>query len=229
MSRSERIQFNNGLVDWSGPFGRRPHAFRWNRRPTVLRRLQLLLHREGTPRREDGGEYLYNTISDMSWCNLLPRLARRAWRTDPGKHPIALPRVERTPSTWQLNSISWQRDRPVSKAIGSPEMHETKHMPAAWFQDDWSNRVEADDQRGARYDLEVGAFAENLGLEIKPFLPPDRHADKNNIAPRLGFAYTVTDKTVVRGGFGKFYAQMFARDSFYTHALMQTIIPGDSL
>jgi hypothetical protein len=29
----------------------------------------------------------------------------------------------------------------------------------------------------------------------------------------------------VRGGFGKFYAQMFARDSFYTHALMQTIIP----
>ena len=76
-----------------------------------------------------------------------------------------------------------------------------------------------------RYDIEFGAFAENLGLEIRPFLPLNRRADKNNIAPRVGFAYTLSDKTVIRGGAGKFFAQMFARDSFYTHALMQTVIP----
>ena len=72
----------------------------------------------------------------------------------------------------------------------------------------------------------VGWFSyRQLGLDLMPFLAPNRKADKNNIAPRLGFAYTVSDKTVIRGGWGKFYAQMFARDSFYTHALMQTIIP----
>ena len=29
--------------------------------------------------------------------------------------------------------------------------------------------------------------------------------DKNNIQPRVGFAYQVNDKTVVRGGYGLYY------------------------
>jgi hypothetical protein len=32
--------------------------------------------------------------------------------------------------------------------------------------------------------------------------------DKNNFMPRLGFAYKINDKTVVRGGYGIFYAYM---------------------
>ncbi len=38
------------------------------------------------------------------------------------------------------------------------------------------------------------------GTNAKPF-----SADKNNFAPRFGFAYRANDKTVVRGGFGIFY------------------------
>ena len=34
---------------------------------------------------------------------------------------------------------------------------------------------------------------------------PDRPLDKNNIQPRLGFAYSVNDRTVMRGGWGLFY------------------------
>ena len=30
-------------------------------------------------------------------------------------------------------------------------------------------------------------------------------ADKNNIAPRLGFSYSPDEKTVIRGGFGLYY------------------------
>src|SRR5205823_6243333 len=88
------------------------------------------------------------------------------------------------PSTWLLNSIAGSVIVRYCKAIGSPEMHETKHMPAAWFQDDWTIGSKLTVNAGVRYDLEVGAFAENLGLEIKPFLPPNRHADQNSNAPR---------------------------------------------
>jgi hypothetical protein len=57
---------------------------------------------------------------------------------------------------------------------------------------------------GVRYDLEVIP----LNNRNNPFLPDGGYAvDKNNIAPRLGFAYNPggTGKGVVRGGYGLFY------------------------
>jgi hypothetical protein len=47
------------------------------------------------------------------------------------------------------------------------------------------------------------------------------HTDKNNIAPRFGFAYKLTsdNKTVVRGGFGIFY-------DTYTAALWRSMVGG---
>ena len=38
-----------------------------------------------------------------------------------------------------------------------------------------------------------------------PWLQPNRPLDKNNIQPRLGFAYSFNDRTVMRGGWGLFY------------------------
>jgi hypothetical protein len=35
--------------------------------------------------------------------------------------------------------------------------------------------------------------------------------DRNNFGPRLGFAYTLTPKTVVRGGYGVSYVQSTAQ------------------
>ena len=37
-----------------------------------------------------------------------------------------------------------------------------------------------------------------------------RRRDLNNFAPRVGFAYQITDKTVIRGGYGIFYLGTFA-------------------
>src|SRR5581483_8198820 len=34
---------------------------------------------------------------------------------------------------------------------------------------------------------------------------PPYPADKNNVAPRFGFAYRFNDKTVIRGGYGVFF------------------------
>ena len=86
---------------------------------------------------------------------------------------------------------------------------------AYYVEDSWKITKEVLLYGGLRWE----SF-DNKNSDGVSFVKKDRE-----LAPRLGFAYTVSDKTVIRGGWGKFYAQMFARDSFYTHALMQTIIP----
>ena len=51
-----------------------------------------------------------------------------------------------------------------------------------------------------RYDLIMNAFAQNV--TFLPFELPNRPQDANNIQPRLGFAYALTDRSVIRGGAG---------------------------
>jgi hypothetical protein len=50
--------------------------------------------------------------------------------------------------------------------------------------------------------------------------------DRNNFAPRLGFAYRMTDKTVLRGGYGFFYPTSAAqgmRDALATNPFNQSV------
>jgi len=56
---------------------------------------------------------------------------------------------------------------------------------------------------GLRYDLIWNSFAQNV--VFPPFEMPDRPQDANNLQPRVGFAWQVTDRTVVRGGSGLYY------------------------
>ena len=55
-----------------------------------------------------------------------------------------------------------------------------------------------------------GLQAENFGL-VEP--------DRSNFGPRFGFAYSVNDKTVVRGGYGIYYAPVIYNDFGNTGAL----------
>jgi hypothetical protein len=56
-----------------------------------------------------------------------------------------------------------------------------------------------------RWDLQTGANSEKV--ELRPWLPGDLPYDWNNVAPRLGFAFSLNDRTVLRGGYGQFYTQ----------------------
>ena len=46
-------------------------------------------------------------------------------------------------------------------------------------------------------------FAEDGSLEDRALVNPD----KNNFAPRVGAVYKLSDRTIVRGGYGVFYNQ----------------------
>ena len=55
--------------------------------------------------------------------------------------------------------------------------------------------------------------------------PGPRPNDLNNFAPRLGFAYSTTDRTVIRGGFGKYYAEVTGQPAVFTLRNVQQINP----
>jgi hypothetical protein len=102
-------------------------------------------------------------------------------------------------STWNLNALA-----PISRfyqlAVGDFHVNSPIKSFATWLQDDWS-RGKLTLSLGARYDYINGTYAEELPFDQ---WVPVRSVDKNNIQPRVGFAYGVDDRTVVRGGWGLF-------------------------
>ncbi|HEV2884853.1 MAG TPA: TonB-dependent receptor, partial [Pyrinomonadaceae bacterium] len=80
-----------------------------------------------------------------------------------------------------------------------------------YLQDDWKPTPKLNLNLGVRYDLETLARPPvrnpdpqliNAGLDTSTPV-----SDTNNLAPRLGFSYAFTDKTVMRGGYGIFYSR----------------------
>ena len=66
------------------------------------------------------------------------------------------------------------------------------------MQDDWDDHEQLTLNLGVRYDLTIDSFAQ-YG-EFEPFIVKGRPQDANNVQPRLGFAYQLNDRTVMRGG-----------------------------
>ena len=92
---------------------------------------------------------------------------------------------------------------------------------AGYVQDDWKVTPRLTINLGVRYDLDIGyldrnnqvnnrtrRFLQIIGHPYGDLLPDD---DKNNIAPRVGFAWDIAGnaRSVVRGGYGIYYDQTF--------------------
>ena len=124
--------------------------------------------------------------------------------------------------SWNLNALS-PIIRTYTLGIGQMKAYAPLKMGSAWFQDDWriGNRLTLN--LGLRYDIETGAFAEEIGLE--PFLRAGRENDRNNFAPRLGAAFSLTDTTVLRGGLGKYYSDPGSWLSYWTRLTTQALHP----
>ena len=102
-------------------------------------------------------------------------------------------------SSWQLNALA-----PITRfyqlAVGDFHVDSPIHSFATWMQDDWT-KGRLTMNLGVRYDYINGTWAEDRAFD--PWVPV-RTVDKNNVQPRLGFAYSMNDKTVLRGGWGLF-------------------------
>jgi carboxypeptidase family protein/TonB-dependent receptor-like protein len=114
--------------------------------------------------------------------------------------------------TWNLAAISpWVTTYDIG--VGDFNVHLYSKKVAAWAQDDWavSNRMTLN--LGLRYDVEIGAFANDVSMP--PFQQAGRPVDKLNFQPRLGFNYKVNDMTVVRGGAGLYYGDALGADQSF--------------
>jgi hypothetical protein len=105
-------------------------------------------------------------------------------------------------------------------AVGNPERWVTVNAFNLYFQDGWQATKKLNLTFGIRYEYfgplhsskkDIAVFIPGTGFRVQgaglaSVFPPD----KNNIAPRLGFAYQPTGKAdlVVRGGVGVFYDQI---------------------
>ncbi len=104
-------------------------------------------------------------------------------------------------STWNYAALS-PMARQFTIGIGSGRRAEVLPKAyATWIQDDWTVSRGLTLNLGLRFDLQDGVLGEHT--EVLPFAPR-RPLDKNNYQPRVGFVYTLDDRTLVRGGAGRF-------------------------
>ena len=167
-----------------------------------------------------GGEYIYNNTWLFSCRVCVGQIDARNGPV-PANIEQILP-VWNDPNTWNLAALS-SITRSYQVGVGDFTYLAPRHVYAAYVQDDWTigNRLTLN--LGLRYDLSPGAWAEEI--EFPPFLVGQRPSDTNNWGPRLGFAYSVNDRTVVRGGGGVYYGDNTAQADHGTRAWTQVINP----
>ena len=125
-------------------------------------------------------------------------------------------------STWDLDALSPYTFQ-VRQGIGNFEYNRLKPEYGAWFQDDW--RLDnLTLNLGIRWDFSTDAYTKEVSLP--PFKPGGVGQEWWNFGPRLGFAYTLNERTVLRGGWGMFFQGMTDHVSHVTYISgVQTVAP----
>jgi hypothetical protein len=109
--------------------------------------------------------------------------------------------------TWNLAALS-SITRSYTIGVGNFAVENPTKKFGLWAQDDWQISDRLTLNLGVRYDAGTDLFANDISFP--PFQEAGRPDDWNNVQPRLGFAYRLNDRTVIRGGSGLYYGDAFA-------------------
>ena len=159
-----------------------------------------------------GGEY-YRTYDPVFHCTWCQGVLDATGGPVPANIESLFP-VWDDPGTWNLAALS-PITRSYRRGIGDFSVNPIENRFAAWAQDDWAITSRLTLNLGIRYDVISGMYAEDVSVE--PFLTPGRPIDTNNIQPRLGFAYSMNDRTVIRGGFGQYFGETGFSQAHWTN------------
>ena len=171
-----------------------------------------------------GGEYIYN-LANLIGCGSIcsPRIIAQNGAPTSVNLQAAFP-VWDNAATWNLDIIAPLAQRYETTVTNTPGFF--RDLPqgnwGGWIQDDWTLSPKLTLNAGLRYDLQTGIGTD---LDLRPFLPGADASDTNNWQPRLGGAYTVNDRTVIRGGYGRFYAQGTADEAHQTVLFIMGVSP----
>jgi carboxypeptidase family protein/TonB-dependent receptor-like protein len=150
-----------------------------------------------------GGEY-FRFENDFGWCNRCMGEIDARLGPPPANLESLFP-VWNDASTWNLSPLLPITSQ-VFHAVSDTDhhYHVLRHLFAGWVQDDWRIGNNLTLNLGVRYDWDNNAHSEKL--KLMPFLPGNLPHDNNNVAPRLGVNVRLNDRTVLRGGYGLFFA-----------------------
>lgn len=174
--------------------------------------------KQGNHTLKAGGEYVYS-FYDLFVCRVCMGILDAQGGAPPANLEALFP-VWNDISTWNLAALS-SITRRYTIGVGNFNFEVPRHQFAGWVQDDWTLTSRLTLNLGLRYDVATGLFAEDV--ELRPWLERGRPIDTDNIAARLGFAYGLTDRTVVRGGFGKFFAEVSDQSAHGTLSWTQIV------
>jgi hypothetical protein len=154
-----------------------------------------------------GGEFLYHNefTRNCLWC-----MGELTANSAAAPSAAALQAIFPDPfnaDSWNLNALSSITTR-YKVGVSTGEFNTPYSIPkyGAWAQDDWTIGPRVTLNLGVRWDLAWNGFAQEVTLA--PWMAPNRPQDVNNVQPRVGVAYSLNDRTVIRGGGGLYYADV---------------------
>jgi hypothetical protein len=158
-----------------------------------------------------GAEYVYQQ-NPVFLCNRCMGIYDASGGAVPANIESLFP-VWNDVSTWNLAALS-PLVRTYTLGVGQMKQYAPLNAFSGWLQDDWQITSRLTLNLGVRYDLMTGVYAEEV--ELEPFLKGGRPNDTNNWAPRVGAAFSLTDRTVIRGGAGRFFADPGSHTAYWT-------------